>query len=144
MTGRRWLVIAGWGSLAAAAAHVSAILGGPKVYSFLGAPNYFVRWVEEGRMMPHLITFGIATILVGWAAFAFSGAGKLWRLPLLRTGLVLITGFCLGRSTAMFTPYFWLPEHSQTFRIVSSVIVLILGLFFFFGTRGVWNELSKR
>jgi hypothetical protein len=133
-----WLLVAGWGSVAGALAHVAAMFGGPAWFQFFGAPPQIVEGVMEGKFYPYVITTGIAAIVFGWAAYAFSAAGVLPRLPFLRLGLLLIAGLCLVRGLCMFTPYLWLPEHSQIFRIISSSIMLLLGTCFTVGTYQTW------
>ncbi len=56
------------------------------------------RAAARGDWTPALITLAITAVLLMWAAYAFSGAGTLPRLPLLRTGLVTITAIYLLRG----------------------------------------------
>ncbi len=139
-----WLVLAGAGSLAAAAAHVACILGGADWYRFLGAGNQMASAVERGAMFPHVITAAIAGVLLVWALIAFSAAGLMVRLPLLRLALVLISVVLLLRAVAVFVPSLWLPEHNSTFRAVSSALVFALGACFAIGTFTAWPSLSTR
>ena len=136
-----WLLAAGAGSLAAAAAHVACIFGGADWYRFLGAGNRMAAAVERGAMLPNVITAGI---LLVWALIAFSAAGLMVRLPLLRVALVLISAVLLLRAAAVFVPSLWLPEHTSTFRAVSSALVFALGACFAIGTVAAWPSLSTR
>ena len=138
------LLLAGVGSIAAAVAHLVCIIGGANWYRFMGEGEEIARAVERGRWQPHAMTIGIAVILFGWAWFAFAAAGKLPRPPLLRTGLIAITVVLLLRAAAAFVPGVWRPEATQTFIIVSSLIVLVLGLAFLIGTIKAWPTLSRR
>ena len=90
------------------------------------------------------MTVGIAAVLCGWAYFAFAAAGRAPRPPLLRTGLIAIIVVLMLRATAVFVPDVWPPEHNPTFKIVSSLIVLALGLAFLTGTLRAWPNLSTR
>ena len=139
-----WLLAAGAGSLAAAAAHLACIVGGADWYRFLGAGNRMAAAVERGAMLPNLITAGIAGVLLVWALIAFSAAGLMVRLPLLRVALVLISAVLLLRAAAIFVPSLWLPEHTSTFRAVSSALVFALGACFAIGTVAAWPSLSTR
>ena len=138
------LLVAGAGSLAAGVAHLACIVGGPDWYRFFGAGEGMARAVEQGRWQPHVITAGIAIVLFGWAWFAFAAAGQVPRPPLLRIGLIAITLVLLLRAAAAFVPGVWRAEHSPTFIIVSSLIVLVLGLAFLIGTIKAWPTLSMR
>ncbi len=90
------------------------------------------------------MTAVIAIVLFGWAWFAFAAAGQLPRPPFLRIGLIAITLVLLLRAAAAFVPGVWRAEHSPTFIIVSSLIVLVLGLAFLIGTIKAWPTLSMR
>ncbi len=138
------LMLAGGGSIAAACAHLACIVGGGDWYRFFGAGEAMARSVEQGHWQPHAITVGIAVILLGWAWFAFAAAGVAPRPPLLRVGLIAITAVLMLRATAVFLPGVWRAEHGQTFIVVSSLIVLMLGLMFLIGTLKAWPTLSTR
>lgn len=136
-----WLISGGMLSAIAALAHIAIIIGGPDWYRFFGAGEGMARAAAQGRMMPTLITLGIATMLAIWAAYAFSGAGLIVRLPLLRTALVIISSIYLVRALAV-VPFLLTPtEQSSAFWIWSSAIVLIYGLAYAIGTWRAWPEL---
>jgi len=138
------LLVAGAGSIAAGVAHLACIIGGPDWYRFFGAGEGMARAVEQGRWQPHVMTAVIAIVLFGWAYFAFAAAGQVPRPPLLRIGLIAITLVLLLRAAAAFVPGVWRAEHAPTFIIVSSLIVLVLGLAFLIGTIKAWPTLSMR
>ena len=139
-----WLWLAGGGSIAAALLHLACMFGGPGWYRWIGAGDDIARAVERGQIRPYLLTIGIAAILFGWAWFAFAAARLMPRPPLLRTGLVAIILVLLLRAAALFVPELWAPETGATFKIVSSLIVLALGLSFLLGTIRAWPILSVR
>jgi hypothetical protein len=84
-----WLIVGAVGSLGVAALHAVIIFVGAPGYRYFGAPDLAVL-VERGSAIPALLTTGIVLLFAAWAAYAFSGAGILRPVPLLRTGLVLI------------------------------------------------------
>lgn len=133
-------------SAAASLLHLGVILGGSAWYRFFGAGEGMARMAERGDPTAALITVGIASVLALWAAFAFSGAGLIPRLPLLRTGLVVITGIYLLRGLLLVpaitlnpggiagvTPFVWW----------SSPIVLAYGMVHAVGTWTAWQMLSS-
>ncbi len=143
--GRAWLVAAGVMSLAGAAVHLATIIGGPHWYRFFGAGEPIARAAERGSPIPALMTAAIAGLLGIWAAYAFSGAGIIRRLPLLRTGLVVITAIYLTRGLLIFMPSaLQQPDLSQAFIFWSSLVVLIMGLTYAVGTALSWSDLGKR
>lgn len=142
--GSTWLVAGGWLSIIAALLHIACIIGGAEWYRFVGAGEPMAQAVERGEWMPHLLTFGIAAVLAIWAAYAFSGAGRLRRLPLLRTGLVVISVIYLARGLVLVPLHLWRPEHTNAFAVWSSLIVLAYGIAYAVGTWRAWPALSKQ
>lgn len=144
MRGSLWLIVAGCLSLAAAAVHLAAIVGGPDWYRFFGAGEPLAQMAERGSWTPALLTLGIAGVLAVWAAYAFSGAGLIGRLPLLRTGLVVISAIYLARGLMVFAPAaMGRSDLSPAFLLWSSLIVLALGIVYAVGTWLAWSDLSE-
>ncbi len=139
-----WLVVGGALSAAAALLHLAVIVGGPDWYRFFGAGEGMARAAEQGSLVPPLVTFGIASLLGVWAAYAFSGAGLIRRLPLLRTALVLITSVYLLRGLLLFPLLAMKPELLDAFAVWSSVIVLVYGAAHAVGTWRAWPGLAGR
>lgn len=139
-----WLIAAGAMSLGAAILHLACVVGGPAWYRWLGAGEAMARAVERGAWFPAAVTFGIATILAVWAAYAFSAAGLIGRLPLIRTALILISAVLLLRASAYFVRAQWRPDLTQGFMLWSSLIVFVLGLCFAVGTWKAWPLLTTK
>jgi hypothetical protein len=96
---------------------------------------------ERGSPTPALVTLAIAAVLTVWALYAFSGAGIVRRLPLLRTALILISAVYLLRALALLPALILAPELVDTFAIVSSLVVLAYGLAYTIGTWTRWSAL---
>lgn len=140
--GTPWLLVGGWLSVVAALFHIACIFGGPDWYRFFGAGEGMARAAARGELRPALITLGVATVLLIWAAYAFSGAGALPRLPLLRTGLIVITAIYLLRALVFVPLNMARPTHSSEFAIWSSLIVLGYGAVYAIGTFKAWRHLA--
>lgn len=139
-----FLIAGGILSALASLLHIVVIAGGPAWYRFFGAGEAMATMAEQGSMTPTLLTLGIAAILAIWAAYAFSGAGLLPRLPLLRTGLVVISAIYLLRGLVL-VPALALNFGGVTpFVLWSSLIVLVYGLAYAIGTWLAWSSLSAR
>lgn len=141
--GNRWLVVAGLLSAAAALLHIAVIVGGPDWYRFFGAGEGMARAAQRGSWVPVVITLGIATILAIWSAYAFSGAGLIPRLPLIRTGLVTISAIYLARGLLLFPTLVLKPQLIDAFTVWSSLIVLVYGVAYAVGTWRAWAFLSR-
>jgi hypothetical protein len=139
----KWLITGGWLSLVAALLHVACIFGGGDWYRFFGAGEELARADEAGSWMPAILTAGIAAVLSVWAAYAFSGAGTIRRLPLIRTALVIITAIYLLRGLFII-PITIEPVMRTSFNIWSSLIVLVYGFVYAVGTWQAWPHLSAR
>lgn len=141
--GQMWLIAGGSLSIAASLLHLGCIVGGPDWYRVFGAGERVAQAAARGSWVSAAMTSGIAAVLAIWAAYAFSGAGLIARLPLLRTGLVVITAIYVLRGMVLFFPSaFQRPDLSESFLRWSSIIVLAFGLVHAIGTWRAWNSLS--
>ena len=136
-----YLVAGGTLSAIAALAHLGCIVFGASWYRFFGAGEKMVQLVEAGSSRPTRVTLLVAAVLLGWSAYALSGAGVIPRLPFLRLILCAITAVYLLRGLLFFLliPYF--PGNSMSFWLWSAAICLGIGLLHLFGLRQAWPSL---
>lgn len=131
------LRIAGALLLAGAAAHLLAIAGGPEWYAQLGAPTGLVEMARIGHPRAAATCVAIALLLGVLAAYAFSAAGTIGRLPLLRVVLAVAGAGLLARGAAFVPLILWRPEllaglcgrcqGVDGFVIATSALCLFLG-----------------
>jgi hypothetical protein len=140
-SGAQALVVAGSLSAAGAVAHLACIVVGAPAYRFMGSGEMMARAAEAGKLRPALVTLAVASMLLVWAAYAFSGAGVIGRLPLGKLVLPAICAVYLGRALAfpLLRPTF--PENSKAFWLVSSGICLGIGLIHVYGIASCWSTL---
>lgn len=112
--------------------------------SLLRAGEEMARAASRGSAVPALITLAIATILGIWSAYAFSGAGLIRRLPLLRTALLLISFIYLARALSPLPILLFRPGLADPFLWWSSAIVMVYGIAYAVGTWQAWPLLSPR
>jgi fatty acid desaturase len=136
------LIVGGILSLLASLLHVAIIIGGAEWYRFFGAGEDMASMSENGSMIPGVVTFFIALVLLLWALYAFSGARVIRRLPFLKGALVLISAIYLIRGLAIIPAYFVQPDVINGFLIWSSVICSLYGILYFIGTVQIWGYLS--
>ncbi|MGK7295924.1 MAG: hypothetical protein ACNS61_08885 [Candidatus Wenzhouxiangella sp. M2_3B_020] len=141
------LTVAGLLSLAAGLLHFAIILGGPDWYRFFGAGEVMAQLAEQGHGYPAVITSAIATILIGWGLYAFSGAGLIRRLPFLRTCLILITGVYLLRGLAglilpLVSDHPQIEMRSPEFWLWSSLLCLVFGAVHVSGLLRAWPDFA--
>ncbi len=128
---------------AAAALHLAALPLGAPMYRLMGAGERLAVAVERGEVIPHVLTLGIAGIILVMAAYAFAGAGLIPRLPLLRFGLVATASILMLRGLVLFMPSILRrPDLSSGFIFWSSLIVLAIGLLYVIGIWRSWPQLG--
>ena len=146
MTAGRLLLAAGGAmSLAASLVHVAAIVGGPSWFRWLGAGERIARGVGMGHKAPIILTIGIAAALLVIALAAFAGAGLIRPIPFTRVVLIGASAVYLARGMVLFAPSLLRrPDLSQAFLVISSGIVLVMGIAFALGTFLQWPHLSNQ
>ncbi len=143
MQKNRFLILAAICSGAAALLHLGCIVFGGDWYRFLGAGEQMAQMAEAGLIYPTIVTSVLVAVLIIWSLYALSGAGIIFRLPLLRLGLCIIAAIYLLRGLAFIPLMPMFPENSITFWIVSSAICFAFGLFYVLGIRQSWAQLSR-
>ncbi|MEO8103011.1 MAG: hypothetical protein ABI790_10810 [Betaproteobacteria bacterium] len=133
----RYLRLAGIAASAGAALNIAIIFGGPDGYAFFGAPPGLIEMARSGHVRAPLTCLVIAAFLALLAAYAFSGAGVIRRLPFLRIGLGAIAAVLILRG-ALFIPLIvWRPgalagicdcRSVDTFTVVTSALCLAMGV----------------
>ena len=137
--GAQALIVGGSLTAVAAIAHLACIVIGARAYRFMGAGKHMTRAAQAGSLRPTLVTLTIAGLLFAWAAYAFSGAGLIVRLPL--TGFVVpaVCAVYLARAVGFPLLKRRFPENSTSFWLWSSGICLMLGLLYGFGSIHLWS-----
>lgn len=136
------LKITGGLVFAAALLHLGIIVGGPDWYRFFGAGEPMAVMSEQGLWYPAIVTAFISAVLFVWSLYAFSGAGMIRRLPLLKTALLIIGAIFLLRGLLAVpllffsdSPYMAELKEKMVFMVVTSVICLFLAVGYL---KGFW------
>lgn len=136
-----FLIIAGVFNALAAIIHIGCIYFGAPWYRFFGAGERMALLSEQGSIKPTLITIGITFVLSIWSMYAFSAAGVIFKLPLIRAVLILITLIYFVRGVAGFFLINSPMGRSPEFWIWSSMICLSLGIVHLIGLKEQWSSL---
>ena len=136
-----FLIIAGTLSAIAALLHVGCIYFGAPWYHLFGAGERMVTLAEQGSIIPAIMTSGIVVVLSVWSLYAFSAAGIIFQLPLVRPALVVITSIYLARATAGFFLIASPMGRSPEFWVWSSTICLAIGIVHLIGLKQQWSTL---
>lgn len=139
----RWLTFAAALCFAIALLHAAIIFLGPDAYAYFGAPQ-LGRAEAAGLWYPDWMTAALVLVFAAFGTYALSGAGRVRRLPLLRTALVAIGAVFTLRGLALFVELAQLvagapvPLRMAVFSLVS----LITGVAFLAGTLPRWRALD--
>lgn len=138
----RYLIVAAMFSGVAAILHLGCIVFGADWYRFLGTGEKIAQMAEAGDIYPTIVTLGISSVLTLWALYALSGAGVIFRLPLLRLSLCCIAAIYSVRGIAFIPMMSLFPSNSLTFWLTSSIICLLGGLLYVLGLKQAWSTLG--
>lgn len=129
-----------------AAIHIGAIFGGAAWYAFFHAPPSIVVSAQAGTWPAPVSALVIAALMAICGAYAFSAAGVVRRLPLLRTALITIAGICLLRGLLLIPLAVKRPDLVDTFEAVAAAIWALAGIGFAVGFRAAraWPNHSTR
>jgi hypothetical protein len=142
---RNYLVLAGIAAAAGAVLHVAILFGGPDWYAFFGAPRGLVEMARAGNARAPASCLVIAAFLSILAAYAFSGAGLVRRLPLLRVALGVFGVVLILRGVAFIPLIAWRPDALagicdcrgiDAFIIATSALCLFMGVGYALGALG--------
>ncbi|MFY8350518.1 hypothetical protein AAEU29_08305 [Pseudoalteromonas sp. SSM20] len=136
-----YLIIGGALSAIAALLHLGCIYFGAPWYRFFGAGEQMAQLAEKGSIQPTIVTSVIFIILTTWSLYAFSAAGAIIKLPLMRLALAIITFIYLSRGIAGFFLINHPMGRSPEFWLWSSAICLTIGLFYLIGLKQQWANL---
>ena len=121
--------------------HIGVIIIGAEWYRLFGAGEEMAILAEQGSWIPAFVTFGITIILSLWGCYAFSGAGRIGRLPFRKAALVIIAAIFILRGLGILAPLLGYTGHSGPFMLLTSAISLSIGLLFSVGTKKAWASL---
>jgi hypothetical protein len=149
---KRYLLLVGVVACAGSALHIAILFGGPDWYAFFGAPRGLVEMARSGNLRAPISCLIIAAFLAVLAAYAFSGAGVIRRLPLLRHGLASIATVLILRGVSFIPLILWRPSalsgicncpSVDTFIIVTSALCLAMGIGYALGAVAASNKSFK-
>jgi hypothetical protein len=145
LTGPRCLIAGGTVSLVLAALHVPIIVIGAPAYRYFGRAD-LAEAALRGSLYPPLATLVVTITLVVWGLYAYSGAGVLGRLPLLRSGLVAISIiYALRGLVVVLDAARWFAGDGYPLRQAAfSGAALAIGLCYAVGTWAVFRDAASR
>ena len=153
------LTLAALLSIAIAAVHLATIPFGASGLRYLAAPQRLVEMAERGdHLVPTVAVVGLFVVFSTFALYAWSGAGRMRKLPGLGFVLLVITSIYILRGVVVVPqiPISVLdPDAVPLRRVAFSAISLLIGLVHLRGiaqtpdlappfVRRVWRAASDR
>ena len=132
------LVAGGTFSLLFAAFQVSGIWWSPSAIRYMGGPADLSR---QKPIMYALLCLALGAITAVFGVYALSGAGRIRRLPLLRTALTAITAVYLLRGMLFIPEVPVIMKHPELVRFLAfSLISLCVGALYLKGLIRVFRD----
>lgn len=128
-------------SFAIALLHFIMIFVGAPAYEFFDAGSEMVELAASGSPWPALITLLLTVGFVVFGLYAFSGAGRFRRMPLLRPALVAIAAIYTLRGLVVVPEALGRIEADGT-AIIFSAVSLVIGLAYAVGIVQSWPSLA--
>ena len=108
----------------------------PELYKYVapGQGSAVEQLAEQGSNLITIASIVLALIFAIWGIYAFSGAGLITRLPLLRASLIAIAVIYILRSLFLPTEINMVVNQGYPFRfVVFSAVSLVAGLLYLIG-----------
>jgi len=134
------LVLAGIGSSLIALLHIIIIVIGESAYQyFQGVGDEFAQMLNNGSILPTIITAIITLVFIIFALYAFSGSGIILRLPYLQIILIAIGTIFILRGIMNIPFYAYvIVKHFEITECKSfafDLISLLIGILYIIGVR---------
>jgi len=140
MINNYWLFVAALMTDVASLLHILIIIGGASWYRFFGAGEKMASMAQRGSCYPGTVTAMVSAGLFIWGLYAFAGSGVIGMLPYMKFCLVSIAFVFLLRALCGLV-YYFAHASAQKFMLYSSLICLLYGFLYSYGTFQVWPQL---
>ena len=127
------LISAGVIASASAIWHLLCIIGGPNWFAFARAPQQIIDSSQQGTLLAPIGTVIVASLMFACTVFAFSAAGLMRKVPLLKTALITISILCITRALIAI-PTFINSAGLDIWQIIASSVWFYVGISFAAGS----------
>lgn len=127
--------LAGLANILIAVAHIVCLLWADRMFQLTGISPEMQRWAEVNPVIPYLITVAVAVVFFVFGLYAFSAAGVIKPLPLLKPLVIIITALYMLRGFGGL-----IIGNDSTLPVIYSVGALLIGALFLIGTESKWRR----
>ena len=136
------LLITGVIATSAAIWHLLCLYGGVSWFIFARAPSMVIQSVQQGTLLAPISTTIIALLMFICGLYAFSCAGMIKKLPLLKTAVLFISMLCLLRVVIVL-PILWNSSFSDLWQIIATSVWLFVGVSFLLAFVSLYQQKSQ-
>lgn len=139
----KMLMLGGYINILIAIAHVIGLFWAQQMFDYTGIGDKMRENAEIHPLLPYAMTVFVAAIFFIFGLYGLSGAGKMRKLPLLKTGIFAIAVIYLlrGGVGSVMNIFFELPF--QWHHLLFSFCALAIGLLYFFGGLKIKKNIAK-
>jgi hypothetical protein len=127
------LISAGVIACASSIWHLLCIFGGPHWFAFARAPQQIIDSSQQGTLLAPIGKVIVAILMFACTVFAFSAAGLIRKVPLLKSALITISILCVLRGL-MAIPTFINSTGLDHWQIIASTVWFYVGICFVAGS----------
>lgn len=142
---KTWFISAGMISISIALLHIVIIFVGAEGYRYFGAGEEMASMAEAGSFVPGALTACIALVFCLFGIYAFSGAGIIRKLPLLKIVLIAVAAIYVLRGLGFFIEVLGIIYNYNVpvRHAVFSFVALATGIIHLTAIIKGWQGLSK-
>jgi len=111
--------------------HLLCIYGGPTWFEFARAPKEVIDSARQGTWLATVGSVCIAALMFTCSLYALSATNVIRQLPLLKTGLIVISSLCLIRGVIVI-PYF-MQFGFDMWEFIAAIVWFFVGLCYLIG-----------
>lgn len=134
------LQIGGYINILIAIAHILLLFKADYFFEITGVGENMRRNAEIHPLLPYAMTVFVAVIFFIFGLYALSAAGKMKKLPFLKTGVFTIAGIYLFRGLVGSIANIGFETSFQWHHLLFSLCALGIGLLYLLGGRETWRK----
>ena len=133
------LQLAGIINIIIAIGHIVGLIWAQEMFEYTGVGQDMANVSGIHPAWPYIITVLVAIVFFIFGLYGLSGAGKISKLPFLRSALFVIAGIYLFRGIAVIL-FMYIYELSTDKDIMFSLVATVIGLLYL---AGALNEVKE-
>ncbi|MFR9165927.1 MAG: hypothetical protein ACLVKO_06820 [Dysgonomonas sp.] len=127
-----------------AAAHIIGLFWAQQMFDYTGIGEQMRENAAIHPLLPYIITVFTAIFFFIFGLYGLSGAGKIRKLPLLKTGVFTIAGIYLIRGLVGCIINIGFETTFQWHHLLFSLFALGIGLLYLLGGLNKWKTPNKK